>query len=170
MKKRYWYFLIPPSGPASGSRSCCKMQSWGPCMYSFEAYSMNLGYFVQQTSPMKKCYWHILISASGPASGSRRCCKMQTWGPCNLASSFESYNMNLGFFVQHTTSPVKKICRYFLISPSGPASGSRSCCYMESWGRSIHSFEALNVNFWAHKMKIYTKIYWKWSWLNFGLM
>ena len=27
MKKNYWYFLIPPSGQASGSIRCWKMQS-----------------------------------------------------------------------------------------------------------------------------------------------
>ena len=31
---------------------------------------MNLGEFVQHTSPLNKHYWYFLMPASGPASGS----------------------------------------------------------------------------------------------------
>ena len=53
-KKHYGYFLIPPSGQASGSRRYWKMQSWGPGIQSFQAVNMNFGYFGQHTSSMKK--------------------------------------------------------------------------------------------------------------------
>ena len=118
------------------------MEAWGPGMRSFEALDMNFGYFVQHSSPLKKHYWYFLIPPSRPASGSRRCCKMQSWGPC--IHSFEAFNMNLGYFVQHT-SHMKKRYWYFLIPPSGPASGSRRCWKMETWGPGVHSFEAFHM-------------------------
>ena len=123
MKKHYWYFLIPPSGPALGSWRCWKMKSWGPGIQSFEAVVMNFGYFVQHTGPMKKHYWYFLIPPSGPASGSWRCWKMLSWGPG--IQSFEAVIMNLGYFGQHT-SPMKKHYGYVLIAPSGQASGPRT--------------------------------------------
>ena len=79
MKKRYWYFLIPPSGPASGSRRCWKMESWGPGVHSFEAFHIISGYFVQYARPLKRHYQYFLILPSGPASGTRRCWKMESW-------------------------------------------------------------------------------------------
>ena len=144
MKKHYGYFLIPPSGQASGSRRCWKMQSWGPGIQSFEALNMNFGYFGQHTSSMKKHYWYFLIPPSRPASGSWTCWKMQSWGTSIL--SFEAVNMNFGYFVQHI-GPMKKHYWFFLIPPSGPASGSWRCWKMLSWGPGIQSFEAVNMNF-----------------------
>ena len=73
MKKHYGYFIKPPSGQASGSRRCWKMQSQGSNIQSFEAVSMNFGYFGQHITSMKKYYRYILIPLSGQASGSIRC-------------------------------------------------------------------------------------------------
>ena len=56
MKKHYGYFLIPPSGQASGSIRCWKMQSPGPGIHSFQAVNMNFGYVGQHTAPMKKLW------------------------------------------------------------------------------------------------------------------
>ena len=53
MKKHYGYFLIPPSGQASGSIRCWKMQSPGPGIQSFQAVNMNFGYVGQHTSSLK---------------------------------------------------------------------------------------------------------------------
>ena len=127
MKKHYWFFLIPPSGPASGSWRCWKMQSWGTSILSFEAVNMNFGYFVQHIGPMKKHYWFFLIPPSGPASGSWRCWKMLSWGPG--IQSFEAVIMNLGYLGQHSSS-MKKHYGYFLIAPPGQASGPRRCWKM----------------------------------------
>ena len=124
MKKHFWYFLIPPSGQASGSRSCWKMQCWGPGIQSLEAVFMNFGYFVQNTGPKKKHFWYFFTPPSGLASGSWRGCKMQSWGPD--IQSFEAVFMNFGYFVQHT-GPKKKHFWYYLTPPSGQASGSRRC-------------------------------------------
>ena len=71
------------------------MLSWGPDIHSFEAISMNFGYFVQYTSPLNRHYWYFVISPSGPASG-RRCRKMEFWGLS--INSFEAFNMNFGVF------------------------------------------------------------------------
>ena len=117
------------------------MQSWGPAS---TVLNINFGYFVQDTSPLKKHYWYFLTPPSGPAPGWRGCCKMQSRGPC--IQSFEAFNMNFGYFVQHT-SLMKKHYWYLLIQPSGPASGSKRCWKLESWGPSINSFEAFNMNF-----------------------
>ena len=46
LKRHYWYFIIQPSGPPSGSRRCWNMECWGPNIHSFEAISMNFGYLV----------------------------------------------------------------------------------------------------------------------------
>ena len=105
MKKHYGYFLIPPSGQASGSRRCWKMQSWGQGIQSFEAVNMNFGYFGQHTCSMNKHYWYILIPPSGQASGLIRCWKMQSRGPG--IQSFQAVNMNFGYFGQHTSSLIK---------------------------------------------------------------
>ena len=67
MKKHYWFFLIPPSGPASGSWRCWKMLSWGPGIQSFEAVIMNLGYLGQHTSSKKKTLW-VLFNSTFRAS------------------------------------------------------------------------------------------------------
>ena len=78
LNKHYWHFLIPPSGPTSGSKRCWKMESWGPGMHSFDASTLNFGEVVQHISPLNKHYWHFLIPPSGPASGSRRCWKLDS--------------------------------------------------------------------------------------------
>ena len=119
------------------------MESWGPSMHSSDASTMNFGEFVQHTNHLNKHYWYFLIPPSGPASGSRRCWKMETWGPG--VHSFEAFHMISGYFVQYA-SPLKIHYQYFLILPSGPASGSRRCWKMESWSPGIHSFEAFNMN------------------------
>ena len=116
MKKHYWFFLIPPSGPASGSWRCWKMLSWGPGIQSFEAVIMNLEYLGQHTSSMKKHYGYFLIAPSGQASGPRRCWKLQSWGPG--IQNFEAVNMNLGYFVQHT-GWMKNIIGTFWYQPQG---------------------------------------------------
>ena len=41
------------------------MESLGPNINSFEANSMNFGYFVQHTSPLNRHYWYFVISPSG---------------------------------------------------------------------------------------------------------
>ena len=134
----YWYFMIQPSGPPSGSRRCWNMECWGPNIHSFEAISMNFGYFVQYTSPLNRHYWYFVISPSGSASG-RRCCKMDFWGLS--INSCKLLTWILGYFVQYT-SHLKRHCWYLLTSPSGLASGLRRCCKMESSGRSIQSFSS----------------------------
>ena len=73
--------LIPPSGQASGSKSCWKMQSQGLGIQSYQAVNMIFWYFVQHTSPNKKHNWKFLISPFEPALGSLRCLKIQSWGP-----------------------------------------------------------------------------------------
>ena len=102
MKKHCWFFLIPPTGSASGLSRCCKMQSWGPGIHIFKALNMKFGYLVQHTSPMKTHYRYFLIALSGSAQGSRRCCKTQSWGPG--IHSFKALNMKFGYFVQHRAS------------------------------------------------------------------
>ena len=126
LKRQYWYFMIQPSKPPSGLRMCFKLECIGPNIHSFEAISMNIGYFVQYTSPLNWHFWYFMISTSGPPSGSRRCWNMECWGP-NI-HSFEAISMNFGYFVQYT-SPLNRNYWYFVISPSGPASGRR-CCKM----------------------------------------
>ena len=79
-------------------------------MHSFEALNMKFGYFVQHTSPMKKRYGYFLIPPSGLASGSKRCCKLQSCGPG--IHSFNAFSMNFGYFVLHT-SLIKKIIGIF---------------------------------------------------------
>ena len=138
LNKHFWYFLIPPSRPASGSRRCWKMETWGPGVHSFQAVHMISGYFVQYASPLKRHYWYFMIPSSGPPSG-RRCCNMEGWGP-NI-HSFEAISMNFGYFVQYT-SPLKRHCWYRLTSPSGLASGLRRSCKMNSSGRGIQSFSS----------------------------
>ena len=96
------------------------MQSWGPSINSFEAFNMNFGYFVQHNSPLKKNYWYFLIPASGPPSGSRRFCNMESWGPS--INSFESFNMYFRYFVQYTIlydSPLNRHYGYFWYHPQG---------------------------------------------------
>ena len=127
MKKHYGYFLWIPPG-----------------IQSFEAVNMNFGYFGQYTSSMKKHYGYFLIPPSGQASGSRRCWKIQSWGPG--IQSFEAVIMNFGYFVDHT-GPMEKHCWYILIPPSGQASGSMRCWKMKSRGPGIQSFQAVNMNF-----------------------
>ena len=136
LNKHFWYFLIPPSGPASGSKRCWKMETWGPGVHSFEAFHMISGYFVQYASPLKRHYWYFMIQPSGPPSGSRRCCNVECWGP-NI-HSFEAISMNFGYFVQYT-SPLNRHYWYFAISPSRPASGRR-CYIIEFWGNSFEDF------------------------------
>ena len=138
LRKSYWYFLIPTSGPASGSRRCCKMQSWGPCIHSFEAFNMNLGYFVQHTSPVKNIIGIFSSKPQGQLQGQKG---VVIWSPAAVASTvFKLLMWILGilFWV---------FCWHCLISPSGPASSWRRC-YMQSWGPSMHSFEPFKVNIW----------------------
>ena len=104
MKKHYCNFLITPSGPASGSRRCCYMESCGPRIHSFEALNLNFEYFVQYTSPLKGYYKHCLISPSGPSSASRRCCYMELL-------SFEAFNVKSGT----TRNPYEKILIFFAL-------------------------------------------------------
>ena len=80
LKKHYWYFLIPPSGPASGSRGCWKMESGGPGIQSFGAFNINFVYFAQHTCPLKKTLLVFFDATPRPVSGSRRCRKMGSWG------------------------------------------------------------------------------------------
>ena len=105
---------------------------------------MKFGKFVQHTNPLNKHFWYFLILPSGPASGSKRCYKMETWGPG--VHIFEAFHMISRYFVQYA-SPLKRHYLYFLLPPSGPASGSRRCWKMDSWSPGIHSFEAFNMNF-----------------------
>ena len=88
----YWHFLIPPSGPTSGSKRCWKMESWGPGMHSFDASTLNFGEVVQHISPLNKHYWHFLIPPSGPPSGAKRSWKMESWGPG--MHSFDASTLN----------------------------------------------------------------------------
>ena len=135
MKKHYWLVLLPPSGQASGSRRCWKMQSWGPGIQSFEVVNMNFGYFGQHTSCMEKHYWLFLLPPSGQASFSRRCLKRQSKG--TGIQRFEAVNMR--YTGQHT-SPMKKH-GYFLIPPSEQASGSGRFWKMQSWGPVVVIWE-----------------------------
>ena len=52
-------------------------------------------------------------------------------GVSRCIQSFQAVNMNFGYFVQHI-SLNKKHYGYFLIPPSGQASGSKSCWKMQS--------------------------------------
>ena len=128
MKKHYFYFLIQPSGPASGSRRCYNMESWGPSNNSLEALAMNFGYF-----SMLSLWKDIIGFFLYHPSCWRKCWKMESWGPS--IHSFKAFNMNFEYFVQYT-SLLKRHYWLILISPSGPASGLRRCCNMESWGQS----------------------------------
>ena len=101
LDKHYWYFLVPPSGPTSGTKVCWKMESWGP----FDTSIMNFGEVVQLTSPLNKHYWHFQIPPSGPASDSWECWNIEAWGPG--LHSFDASTMNFGEVVQHT-SPLNK--------------------------------------------------------------
>ena len=71
------------------------MQSPGPGIQSSETVNTNFGYFGQHTSSMKKHYGYLFISPSGQASGSIRCCKIQSPGPG--IQSFEAVDMILGY-------------------------------------------------------------------------
>ena len=113
LKRHYWYCLISPSGLASASRRSYKMESWGCGIHSSVAFNMsvhqhttmgknqhccsnpnmNFEYFVQYASPLKTHYLHFLIPPSGLASGSRKCCKMNSRG--HGIHSFETFNMSL---------------------------------------------------------------------------
>ena len=119
------------------------MQSWGPHTQSFEAVNMNFGYFAQHTSSMRKHYGYFFKPPSEQASGSRRCWKMQSWGPG--IQSFEVVNMNFGYFGQHTRC-MKKPYWLFLLPPSGQASCSRRCWKRHSKGTGIQRFEAVIMN------------------------
>ena len=101
LDKHYWYFLVPPSGPTSGTKVCWKMESWGP----FDTSIMNFGEVVQLTSPLNKHYWHFQIPPSGPASDSWECWNIEAWGPG--LHSFDASSMNLGKVVQHTRCLIK---------------------------------------------------------------
>ena len=70
---------------------------------------------------------------------------MQSRGPG--IQSFEAVNVNFGYFGHHTKA-MKKHYGYFLIPPSGQASGSIRCRKMQSQGPGVHSFQAVNMNFW----------------------
>ena len=107
LKKHYGSSFIPPSGQASGSRRCRKIQSRGPGIQSFKAANMNFGYFGQHTGSVKEHYWYVLTPPSGQTSGSRRCWTLQSRGPG--IQSFQAVTMNFGYFGQHTSS-MKKHC------------------------------------------------------------
>ena len=127
LDKHYWYFLVPPSGPTSGTKVCWKMESWGP----FDTSIMNFGEVVQLTSPLNKHYWHFQIPPSGPASDSWECWNIEAWGPG--LHSFDASTMNFGEVVQHT-SPLNKHYWHLLIPPSGTALDSWGCWNKEAWG------------------------------------
>ena len=120
------------------------MESWGPGMHSFDSSTMNFGEVVQHTSPLNKLYWHFLTPLSGPTSGSKRCWKMESWGPS--MHSFDASTMNFWEVVQHT-SPLNKHYWHFLLPPSGPALDSWRCWNIEAWGPGLHIFDASTMNF-----------------------
>ena len=129
LKRCYWLILISPSGPASGSRRCCNMESWGPSIHSFEAFNMNFGYFGLYTSLLKRHYWKEIIGIVWyPTQGQLHAEVLKPWHPL-------FWSFILRYFVPHA-SPLKKHYWLFLIPPSG----SRRCWKMKSWGRGIHSF------------------------------
>ena len=75
-KKHYGYFLIAPSGQASGPRRCWKLQSWGPGIQNFAAVNMNLRYFVQHTGCMKNIigtFWYQPQGKLQPHGGVGKC-------------------------------------------------------------------------------------------------
>ena len=126
----YWYFLILPSGPASDSRECLKIESWGPGLHSFEA-SKHEFWVLCSMWPLKKHYWYFQIPPSGPASDSWECWNIEAWGPG--LHSFDASSMNFGEVVQHT-SPLNKHYWHLLIPPSGTALDSWGCWNKEAWG------------------------------------
>ena len=59
------------------------MESGGPGIQSLGAFNINFVYFVQQTGPLKKRYYLVVVlevvffdAIPRPVSGSRRCRKM----------------------------------------------------------------------------------------------
>ena len=104
LKKHYWYFLIPPSGPASGSRGCWKMESWGPGIQSLEAFNINFGYFVQHTCPLKKniisIFWYNPQGKFQAQEGAGN------WAPEALASTVVKLSTSiLGIFITSSLNP-----------------------------------------------------------------
>ena len=98
-------------------------------MHSFDASTLNFGEVVQRIIPLNNYYWHFLIPPSGPTLGSKRCWKMESWGPG--MHSFDASTMIFGDAFQHT-SHLNKHYWHFLTPPSGPTSGSKRCWKMES--------------------------------------
>ena len=84
------------------------------------------------------------VPPSWPTSGSKRCWKMESWGPG--MHSFDASTMNFGEVVQ-LTSPLNKHYWHFQIPPSGPASDSWECWNIEAWGPGLHSFDASTMHF-----------------------
>ena len=143
MKKHYWFFLIPPSGPASGSWRCWKMLSWGPGIQSFEAVIMNLGYLGQHTSSKKKTLWVLFNSTFRASFRPKKVLEiavLRPWHPELWSCKHESRIFCSTYWLY------EKHYWYFLIPTSGQASASWRCWKMQSWGPGIQSFEAVNMN------------------------
>ena len=143
MKKHYWFFLIPPSGPASGSWRCWKMLSWGPGIQSFEAVIMNLGYLGQHTSSKKKTLWVLFNSTFRASFRPKKVLEiavLRPWHPELWSGKHESRIFCSTYWLY------EKHYWYFLIPTSGQASASWRCWKMQSWGPGIQSFEAVNMN------------------------
>ena len=143
MKKHYWFFLIPPSGPASGSWRCWKMLSWGPGIQSFEAVIMNLGYLGQHTSSKKKTLWVLFNSTFRASFRPKKVLEiavLRPWHPelCSCKHESQIFCSTYWLYEKHYW--------YFLIPTSGQASASWRCWKMQSWGPGIQSFEAVNMN------------------------
>ena len=97
--KKLWYFLIPPSGQASGSISFWKMQSPSLGIQSFETVNTNFGYFGQHTSSMKTLW--VLCDATFRLNKVLEIPVPRPWHP-----GFSSCKHEFWVF-QHTSSKTK---------------------------------------------------------------
>ena len=86
------------------------------------------------------------VPSSGPTSDSKRCWKMESWGPG--MHSFDASTLNFGEVVQHI-SPLNKHYWHFLIPPSGPALGSRRCWKLDSCSQGAQSYGDFHISFWV---------------------